>query len=607
MPPFIEEIAIFLLAAVIAVPIAQRLGLGSVLGFLIAGVAIGPWGLNLGPDAGEVWHTAEFGVVLLLFVIGIELQPRRLWALRRVIFGVGGLQVGVSALVLAVVSVLVLGMTPSAALVAGLALALSSTAFAIQLLAERRELRSHHGRAAFAVLLFQDLAVVPILALLPLLSAGGDDLSFMGALWQTLKIAITLGVIVVGGHYLLRPVLRLMAATRIPEIFTAIALLIIIGIGLVMSQVGLSVSLGAFVAGVLLADSEYRHQLEVAIAPFKGLLLGLFFIVVGMTINIGLILQQPLLLLAMTLGLMLIKGIILYVLGRGAGLSVAAARRLAAVLPQGGEFAFVILSAAMARGLFDQGKVDQLVAAVTLSMVLTPLLVTAVNAFNARRPDKTVPPTNDWSNMPEHPVVIAGFGRVGQIIGRVLRAHKIGFVALDSSPERIDFVRKYGSKVFYGDATRLDVLRACGTADARLFVLAIDNQEASLQCARTVRKRYPTLPIVARARNRKHAYALMELGIQVIHRETFRSSVDMAGDALKSLGVNPEEAAQALKRFRMRDQQRLFEAFGSGDESARSARLGMQTAQELEEQFEQDDRQPVREEQQASARGPTKS
>lgn len=443
MPPFIEEIATFLLAAVIAVPIAQRLGLGSVLGFLLAGVAIGPWGLNLGPDTGDVWHTAEFGVVLLLFVIGIELQPRRLWALRRVIFGIGGLQVGLSAVALAAAAMLLLGMAPASAIVAGLALALSSTAFALQLLSEQGELRTHHGRSAFAILLFQDLAVVPILALLPLLSVGGAGLDLSVALWQTLKVAVVLAVIVVGGHYLLRPVLRLMASTRIPEIFTAMALLIVIGIGLIMSFAGLSVALGAFVAGVLLADSEYRHQLEIAIAPFKGLLLGLFFIVVGMSINIGLILATPLYVAALTLGLMLIKSVVLYWLGRGSGLSVPVARKLSAILPQGGEFAFVILSAAMARGLFEAAQVDRLVAAVTLSMVLTPLLVKAINWFNSRHPDDKPTPANNWEDMPEHPVVIAGFGRVGQIVGRMLRARKIGFVALDNSPERIDFVRKY--------------------------------------------------------------------------------------------------------------------------------------------------------------------
>lgn len=594
MPPFLEEIALFLLAAVIAVPIAQRLGLGSVLGFLIAGVVIGPWGLNLGPEAGDVWHAAEFGVVLLLFVIGIEMEPRRLWALRRAIFGVGGMQVGVSAIVLAAIAILVMGMSPSAGLVAGLALALSSTAFAIQLLAEQRQLRTHHGRSAFAILLFQDLAVVPILALLPLLSAGGADVTLLGALWQTAKIALVLAAIVVGGHYFLRPILRLIASTRIPEIFTSMALLIVIGVALVMSAAGLSLSLGAFVAGMLLADSEYRHQLEVAIAPFKGLLLGLFFIVVGMSINIGLILDEPLYLLAITLGLVVIKGAILYVLGRNSRLAVPTARKLAAILPQGGEFAFVILSAAMARGLFEQAQVDRLVAAVTLSMVLTPFLVKAVDWINGRRPGGKAAPPNDWSNMPEHPVIIAGFGRVGQIVGRMLRTYKIKFVALDNSPDRIDFVRKYGSKVFYGDATQLEVLRACGVAEARLFVLAIDNQEASLRCARTLRKHFPQLSIVARARNRNHAYALMELGVRVIHRETFQSSLDMAGDALKSLGVNPADAARAVKTFRMHDQERLFAAFGAADESARSARLGMQATKELEEQFERDDESPVR-------------
>lgn len=588
MPPFLGEIAILLLAAVIAVPIAQRLGLGAVLGFLFAGVAIGPWGLALGPEVHDVWDIAEFGVVLLLFVIGIEMQPRRLWALRRVIFGAGGLQVAASTIALAIAAFLFLNMGVSAALVVGLALSLSSTAFALQLLAERRELRAHHGRAAFAILLFQDLAVVPILALLPLLSVGGDGVDLVAASWKTLRVCVLLVALVVGGHYLLRPTLRLIAATRIPEIFTATALLIVIGVSLIMAWADLSLSLGAFVAGVLLADSEYRHQLEITIAPFKGLLLGLFFIAVGMSINIGLIMSLPVYLLAVTLGLIMIKAAVLYALARRNGLSAAASRRLAATLPQGGEFAFVILSAAVATGLMAQSQIDLLVAAVILSMLLTPLLVKAVDWFNGTRPESRKTPGNDWSTVAEQPVIIAGFGRVGQIVARALRAHKVGFVALDNSPERIDFVRKYGSKAFYGDASRPDVLRHAGAEDARLFVLAIDNEEASLRCARIVRSHFPHLKIIARARNRRHAYQLMELNVKIIHRETFRASLDMAGDALKGLGVNPEAVAERMKVFRMRDQERLFEHADTVDDASQAARLGMQASQELEEQFERD-------------------
>lgn len=588
MPPFIEEIAILLLSAVIAVPIAQRLGLGAVLGFLFAGVAIGPWGLALGPEVDDVWHTAEFGVVLLLFVIGIEMQPRRLWALRRLIFGVGGLQVGLSTAALAVAAFVFMDMGPAAALVTGVALALSSTAFALQLLSERRELRSHHGRTAFAILLFQDLAVVPALALLPLLSASGSGIDWADGLWHTLRAVGLLAALVVGGHYLLRPVLRVVARTRIPEIFTATALLIVIGVGIVMARANLSVALGAFVAGVLLADSEYRHKLEVTIAPFKGLLLGLFFIAVGMSINLGLVWARLGFVLALTLGLVALKAAVLYVLGRRSGLAERTARKLAATLPQGGEFAFVILSAAVAKGLLPQAQVDVLVAAVTLSMMLTPLLVLLVNRFSGKGADAGRKPANDWSQAAEQPVIIAGFGRVGQIVARALRSQKIGFVALDNSPERIDFVRKYGSKAFYGDATRLAMLRTAGAGRARLFVLAIDNQTASLQCARVVRTHFPKLPIVARARNRQHAYELMALGVTVIHRETFRASLDMAGDALKELGVKPDEVTQAMKAFRMRDQERLFE---QAEQAEHGAHAGLASAQEVERHFERDARE----------------
>jgi len=436
--PLLEQIAIFLAAAVVAVPIAQRLGLGSVLGYLIAGVAIGPWGLGLIAEVEQVLHIAEFGVVLLLFIIGLEMQPKRLWALRKTIIGLGGLQVGATALALAIAAASVMNLPFAPAVVAGLALALSSTAFALQLLAERGELTARHGRAAFAILLFQDLAVIPILALLPLLTYGSESVSFVGAVLETAKIAAVLGAMVVGGHYLLRPIFRLVAATRMPEIFTAMTLLIVVGTAVVMEATGVSVALGAFVAGVLLADSEYRHELEANVDPFKDLLLGLFFIAVGMSINLGLIIAQPLYLLGLTVGLVAIKAAILFVLARRNGLSWGASRSLAAYLPQGGEFAFVILSTAVAGGLFVQTEADLLVATVTLSMVLTPLLVQSVAVYNRMRTKKTEP-AFDTMDGPEHPVIIAGFGRVGQIVARVLRAKHVGFTALEINPDQVDF------------------------------------------------------------------------------------------------------------------------------------------------------------------------
>ena len=593
--PLLEQIAIFLAAAVVAVPIAQRLGLGSVLGYLIAGVAIGPWGLGLIAEVEQVLHIAEFGVVLLLFIIGLEMQPKRLWALRKTIIGLGGLQVGATALALAIAAASVMNLPFAPAVVAGLALALSSTAFALQLLAERGELTARHGRAAFAILLFQDLAVIPILALLPLLTYGSESVSFVGAVLETAKIAAVLGAMVVGGHYLLRPIFRLVAATRMPEIFTAMTLLIVVGTAVVMEATGVSVALGAFVAGVLLADSEYRHELEANVDPFKDLLLGLFFIAVGMSINLGLIIAQPLYLLGLTVGLVAIKAAILFVLARRNGLSWGASRSLAAYLPQGGEFAFVILSTAVAGGLFVQTEADLLVATVTLSMVLTPLLVQSVAVYNRMRTKKTEP-AFDTMDGPEHPVIIAGFGRVGQIVARVLRAKHVGFTALEINPDQVDFVRKYGNKVYYGDASRLDLLRAAGAHEAKLLVLAIDDEAASLRTAQTVRTHFPELKIIARARNRHHAYELMDLGINVLQRETFLSSLELAGDAMKALGMKSAEVDRAKRLFRAHDEKRLFEHYDAADDETRYAKLVMEAATELEEQFERDAREHAGEE-----------
>lgn len=590
MGPLLQEIAIFLAAAVVAVPIAQRLGLGSVLGYLIAGVAIGPWGLGLIGEVEQVLHIAEFGVVLLLFIIGLEMQPKRLWALRKTIIGLGGLQVGATALALAIAAASMMQLPLAPALVAGLALALSSTAFALQLLAERGELTAKHGRAAFAILLFQDLAVIPILALLPLLSYGSESVSFLGAVLETAKIAAVLGAMVVGGHYLLRPIFRLVAATRMPEIFTAMTLLIVVGTAVVMEAAGVSVALGAFVAGVLLADSEYRHELEANVDPFKDLLLGLFFIAVGMSINLGLIIAQPLYLLGLTVGLVAIKAAILFVLARRNGLAWGASRSLAAYLPQGGEFAFVILSTAVAGGLFVQAEADLLVATVTLSMVLTPLLVQGVAVYNRLRTRKPEP-AFDTVDGPDHPVIIAGFGRVGQIVARVLRAKRISFTALEINPDQVDFVRKYGNKVYYGDASRLDLLRAARADEASLFVLAIDDEAASIRTAHTVRTHFPELKIIARARNRHHAYELMDLGITVLQRETFLSSLELAGDAMKALGLKSDEVDRAKRLFRAHDEKRLFEHHDAADDESRYAKLVMEAAVELEEQFERDARE----------------
>ena len=445
------EVVVFLAAAVIAVPIAQKLRLGSVLGYLLAGMVIGPWGLGLIGQVDEVLHLAEFGVVFLLFIIGLEMQPRRLWALRKTIVGLGGLQVLATGVALSLAATWVMHLPPAPAAVAGFSLALSSTAFALQMLGERGELTSRHGRSAFAILLFQDLAVIPILALLPLFSVGHTEVTLLGGIEKTAKVAAVIGGLVIGGHYVLKPVLRVVAATRMQEIFIAMTLLIVVGTATIMEATGISVALGAFVAGVLLADSEYRHELEANVDPFKDLLLGLFFIAVGMSINLGLFASQPGYLLELTLGLVAVKGAILSVLARRHGLSWAASRNLAAYLGQGGEFAFVILSTAVAGHLFVQAEADVLVATVTLSMVLTPFAVQGVAWFNRRRASEDKAPDYETPAESEHPVIIAGFGRVGGIIARMLRAKRIGCRARGQS----------GASGFRASFRRQGLLRRC--------------------------------------------------------------------------------------------------------------------------------------------------
>jgi len=513
----LHQVALFLGAAVIAVPLSKRLGLGSVLGYLAAGIVLGPWGLALFQDVDAILHGSEFGVVLLLFVIGLELQPKRLWVMRRQVFGLGGAQVLLTTVLIAAVG-FGLGLSAPAATAVGLALSLSSTAFALQTLAERGELRARHGRSAFAILLFQDMAAIPMIALIPLLAAGSDA-GNTGEGWvYAIKVVAVFAGVILGGHYLLRHVLRALAKLRIHEIFTAMALLTVIGTALLMEAVDISMALGAFLAGVLLADSEYRHELEANIEPFKNLLLGLFFIAVGMSVNVGLLTESPGLILALVVSLVVGKGAILFLLGRRSGLDDAHALKLALAISQGGEFAFVILGVAVGASVVERSESELLVLVVTLSIASTPLLLKLIDSLRDRagshgveRPADKMPDTNGH-------VIIAGFGRFGQIIGRILRAKSLPFTAIETSAEQIDFVKRFGSKVYYGDASRLEVLRAAGAGEATALVLAMDDIDASLRAADLAKRNFPNLRIFARARNRKHAYRLMDLGLQVVWR-----------------------------------------------------------------------------------------
>jgi monovalent cation:proton antiporter-2 (CPA2) family protein len=584
----LKEAAVFLAAAVLAVPVFRRFGLGAILGYLAAGTAIGPQGLQLVTDVGDIFHFAEFGVVILLFIIGLELQPSRLWTMRQGVFLFGGMQLFITGGALALAGRL-FGLGPEAAAIVGLTLSLSSTAFALQTLAERNQLTTRHGRAAFSVLLLQDLAVIPLLALVPLLAPGArgpmDGAGLQAAL-ETLGILLATAIL---GRYALRFALRVVARARVQEVFTAFALLTVVGAALLMQKLGLSPALGAFIAGVLLADSEYRHALQADLEPFKGLLLGLFFMSVGMSLDLSVILDQPLQTAALVAGLILVKGAILFALGRSNGLPLPSARALAVAVAQGGEFAFVVLGQAALAGVIAPSLANQLVAVVTLSLVATPLLF-ALNAgierSEARRREAQAaydPPPSDESH-----VIIAGFGRFGQIVARILRAKKIRFTALEINPEQVDFVRNYGSQVYYGDASRLDLLHAAGIDRAAAFVLAIDDPGASLRTAETVRQHFPGLPIFARARNRQHAYRLMELGISVVWRETFLSSLDMARAVLKQLGLTDNDAERTTRLFREHDERRLYSLFGEHQNEQRMQMLAKKAAQELEELFSQD-------------------
>lgn len=583
--PTLAYAAIFLAAAAVAAPLAKRLGLGAILGYLAAGVAIGPSGLGLiygFYEVEAVMHTAEFGVVLLLFLIGLELRPKRLWSMRASVFGMGTLQViGSGALIAA--AGLALGLGAATAVLVGLTLALSSTAFALQSLAERGQMRSAHGRAAFSILLFQDMAVIPILAVLPVLAAGDGGMRIEPL--AALRAFAVIAAVVLIGRYVLRYAYRLVASVGVREALTASALLTVVGVALLMELAGLSAGLGAFLAGVLLADSEYRHALEAEIAPFESLLLGIFFVAVGMSLDLGLVVAQPLVIIGLTLALLTLKFAVLFGLGRINRLGTRQSLLLAAAIPQGGEFAFVIFSQASSRHVLPPELADLLIVVVTLSMAATPLLMTL--AAPAAKPAAS---TRDYDapREEEPPVIIAGFGRFGQIIARVLRAKGIRFTALDKSADQVDFVRRYGNKIYFGDASRLDLLRSAGAGRAKAFVLAIDDVEDSVKTAALVRRHFPQLKIYARARDRQHAHRLIDIGVDVVRREMFLASLDMTRELLEGLGLPPKQARQVIETFARHDRQRLYDEYKHASDDAKMRERARKAAEELEELFRRD-------------------
>ena len=553
---------IFLTAAVVSVPIARRLGLGSVLGYLIAGIIIGPYLLNVVGKTDDVMHVAEFGVVLMLFLIGLELKPALLWQLKGPVLGLGGSQVLLTTVAITIVSLL-FELRWQQAITTGMILALSSTAIVLQSLTERRQLKTESGQASFAVLLFQDIAVIPMLAIIPLLAARGsvpDTAPTLGGWQDGLLIAAVICGIIFGGHYLMRPVFRFIAQSGMREIFVAAALLLVILIALAMQSVGLSPALGTFLAGVVLAESEYRHELEANIEPFKGLLLGLFFISVGAGINFTLLAHEPGVVLGLLALLILIKCLVLQGLGGVSRMNASHRWTFALALAQGSEFAFVLLTLAYQSQLLSAHLVSLLTLVVALSMALTPVLLILNQRFVQRRyEDQEEEREADKIDEHDNPVIIVGFGRFGQVVGRLLHAHGIGTTVLDNDAGHIDVLRKFGYKVFYGDADRLDLLYAAGAHKAKLLVVAVGNPAKSLAVCELAQKHFPQLKLLVRAIDRPHAHQLLQQGVDMVYRETVGSAVDLGVNALKELGVRANQAWRAGQTFNQHDEKLLRE------------------------------------------------
>jgi len=572
----LTSVLLFLLAAVIFVPLGKRFGAGPILSYLAAGVILGPGGMALVSDPAAVLHFAELGVVLMLFVLGLELNPSKLWELRSAIFGLGSGQLLLSW---AAIGGLAwgFGLSVEAALVVGAALSLSSTAFAVQLMSEHRLLTTPLGRDAFGVLLMQDLAVIPMLLLTAYLAPNSAQIEHHAVPWYWTCVAL-IGFVLVG-KYLLPRVLKLVASSGVREVLTAFALLLVMGSAQLMEWLGLSAGMGAFLAGIMLANSSYRHQLETDIEPFKGLLLGLFFMAVGMSMDLKLFLTDPLLILAILLGMLLIKTLVLMLLGRLRHHTWRPSIALGLILAEGGEFAFVLLSQAQLSSIVDDKIAQILVLAIGLSMAVTPMIFTLFRSTKPKVVDTRLP---DTINVTESEVVIAGFGRVGQITGRILASSGIPFVALDKDASHVDVIRQYGGEVYFGDARRLDMLMSAGIARSRLLLLAVDSVEDSIEIAQQVKNHFPHINIIARARDRNHAYRLMSLGVTDVFRETFGSALSASEKILQGLGLSQVQANERVKIFAEHDKKLVIASAAHQNDLAKLIDLSNKGKAELE-------------------------
>jgi len=578
---FLLQATIFLGASLILVPLGKRLGIATVLGYLFTGILLGPSVLNIAHDPEAIMELAEFGVILLMFLIGLELRPQRLWEMRDSIFVMGSLQVVITGIILMLTIFLLFQQHLAASFVIGFALALSSTAFVLQLLSEKQQLNTTYGQQSFSILLFQDIAAIPLLAVIPLLA--GTESTHHGIAYFAAIIATFSGLFLFS-RYVMRPFFRFVAKSGATELITAVGLFIILAVVLLMDTLGISTTLGAFLTGVLLADSEFRHELEASIAPFKGLLLGLFFMTVGMTTQLSLLIEMPWLIIGGAIGLLVIKTLVLTAIARYKKYSWNNSLLLGTCLAQGGEFAFVILSLAKSEKVLTDALLEPVTLIVTLSMVLTPVIywimaTKIIPLFNKERP-------------PEYdPIIIAGFGRFGQIIARIARLQHLGFTAIDNNLHQVDFVRRYGGKLYYGDVTQPDLLRSAGIEKAQVFILAIDDVEDSMNVARHLRLNYPHIKLLARARDRHHVHLLRDLGVEHIWRETYLSSLGMAYRALRELGISDEQAYNNIEIFRDYDEKLLIQQQSIYTDEQKVFETHRNALAELEHLFESDAQQ----------------